>query len=33
MSSQPINWVKVPHTELVRDSEDDTEIAEAKVAI
>ena len=31
MSAQPINWSKVPHTELVSDLEDDTEVAEAKV--
>ena len=31
MSALPINWSKVPHTELVSDSEDDTKIAEAKV--
>ncbi|KIM56598.1 hypothetical protein SCLCIDRAFT_29524 [Scleroderma citrinum Foug A] len=31
MSAQPIDWSKVPHTELVSDSEDDTEVVEAKV--
>ncbi|KIM69166.1 hypothetical protein SCLCIDRAFT_19795 [Scleroderma citrinum Foug A] len=31
MSAQPINWSKVPHTELVSDSEDDAEVVEAKV--
>ena len=30
MSTQPIDWSKVPHTELVSDLEDDAEIAEAK---
>ena len=30
MSTQPIDWSKVPHTELVSDSEDDAEVAEAK---
>ncbi|KIM66659.1 hypothetical protein SCLCIDRAFT_21823 [Scleroderma citrinum Foug A] len=30
MSALPINWSKVPHTELVSDSEDDTKVAEAK---
>ena len=30
MSTQPINWSKVPHTELVSDSEDDAEVAEVK---
>ena len=31
MSSQPIDWSKVPHTELVSDSEVEVEVAEAKV--
>ena len=31
MSAQPINWSKVPHTKLVSNSEEDTEVAEAKV--
>ena len=31
MSMQPIDWSKVPHTELVSDSEDDAEVAEVKV--
>ena len=30
MSTQPSDWSKVPHTELVSDSEDDAEVAEAK---
>ncbi|KIM63414.1 hypothetical protein SCLCIDRAFT_24306 [Scleroderma citrinum Foug A] len=30
MSAQPIDWSKVPHTELVSDSEDDAEVAEVK---
>ena len=30
MSTHPINWSKVPHTDLVSDSEDDAEVAEAK---
>ena len=30
MSAQPIDWSKVPHTELVSDSEDDTKVVEAK---
>ena len=30
MSAHPIDWSKVPHTDLVSDSEDDTEVAEAK---
>ena len=30
MSAHPINWSKVPHTNLVSDSEDDAEVAEAK---
>ena len=30
MSSQPIDWTKVPHTELVSDSEVEVEVAEAK---
>ena len=30
MSAHPIDWSKVPHTELVSDSEDDAEVAEAK---
>ena len=30
MSTQPIDWSKVPHTELVSDSEDDAKVAEAK---
>ena len=31
MSAQPINWSKVPHTELVNDLEDNAEVVEAKV--
>ena len=31
MSSHPIDWTKVPHTELVSNSEDEDEIAEVKV--
>ena len=31
MSAQPIDWSKVPHTELVSDSENDTEVVEVKV--
>ena len=30
MSAQPINWSKVPHTELVSDLEDDAKVAEVK---
>ena len=30
MSAHPIDWSKVPHTDLVSDSEDDTKVAEAK---
>ena len=30
MSAHPIDWSKVPHTNLVRNLEDDTEVAEAK---
>ena len=30
MSTQPIDWSKVLHTELVSNSEDDAEVAEAK---
>ena len=30
MSAHPIDWSKVPHTDLVSNSEDDTEVAEAK---
>ncbi|KIM57755.1 hypothetical protein SCLCIDRAFT_28606 [Scleroderma citrinum Foug A] len=30
MSTQPINWTKVPHTKLVSDLEDDAEVVEAK---
>ena len=30
MSTQPIDWSKVPHTDLVSDLEDDAEVAEAK---
>ncbi|KIM60194.1 hypothetical protein SCLCIDRAFT_26840 [Scleroderma citrinum Foug A] len=30
MSTHPIDWSKVPHTDLVSDSEDDAEVAEAK---
>ena len=30
MPSQPINWTKVPHTELVSDLEDEVEVVEAK---
>ena len=28
MSSRPINWTTVPHTELVSDSEDNAKVAE-----
>ena len=31
MSTQPIDWSKVPHTKLVSDLEDDAKVAEAKV--
>ena len=31
MSAQPIDWSKVPHTELVSDLEDNAEVAEVKV--
>ncbi|KIM63292.1 hypothetical protein SCLCIDRAFT_24422 [Scleroderma citrinum Foug A] len=31
MSSQPIDWTMVPHTELVSNSEDDAKVVEAKV--
>ena len=30
MSAHPIDWSKVPHTDLVSNSEDNTEVAEAK---
>ena len=30
MSTQPIDWSKVPHMELVSDLEDDAEVAEVK---
>ena len=30
MSAHPINWSKVPQTELVSDPEDNAEVAEAK---
>ena len=30
MSAQPIDWSKVPHTELVSNSEDNAEVAEVK---
>ena len=30
MLTQPIDWTTVPHTELVSNSEDDAEVAEAK---
>ena len=30
MSAHPIDWSKVPHTNLVSDLEDDTEVAEVK---
>ena len=31
MSTQPIDWSKVPHTKLVSNSEDDAKVAEVKV--
>ena len=30
MSAHPIDWSKVPHTDLVSDLEDNAEVAEAK---
>ena len=30
MSAHPIYWSKVPHTDLVSDSEDDTKVVEVK---
>ena len=30
MSAHPIDWSKVPHTDLVSNSEDDAKVAEAK---
>ena len=30
MSTQPIDWTKVPHTKLVSDLEDNAKVAEAK---
>ena len=30
MSAHPIDWSKVPHTDLVGDSEDDAKVVEAK---
>ena len=30
MSTHPINWSKVPHTNLVSDSEDNAKVAEVK---
>ena len=30
MSAHPIDWSKVPHTDLVSNLEDDAEVAEAK---
>ncbi|KIM53566.1 hypothetical protein SCLCIDRAFT_31793 [Scleroderma citrinum Foug A] len=31
MSTQPIDWSNVPHTELVSDLEDEDEVEEVKV--
>ncbi|KIM54578.1 hypothetical protein SCLCIDRAFT_31015 [Scleroderma citrinum Foug A] len=33
MSAHPIDWSKVPHTDLVSNSEDNTEVGEAKAGV